>query len=893
MKSSKKMNKRGKTSSIGSTDNDGTVVSIRSRPAKLGMVSHEANSRSDAINSIPQLNQIIETRQPSTSTRQPRIPLENFSNDSDDSTLSSSDDGDIILNTDLYQINAMIDKLQKFNTENDSDDSTLSSSDDDNFAIDTNLSQINDMIDKVQNLNTETSNKLRDMKQNRANIDSIENARKENNIELINTVIDKLQINHTKKAGDQVDQSIQPITLGLSSDDLSVGEDYVPSPPQADQVDGTIQSVSSDISMSDSSVGVAYVPSTTQANLKFYIDSLHTSTALPNVNALQDSPATLVEKLLQQNHERVQKMVAYDNDKLESYIQKAQEVMNKTSPKVSEVEYIIIYARRDGIPIVPILQTFLNYKNFGNNEGERSLERQVIQRFILYICEAIAIIENNMVSPQYVTDLTARASKENIDDSLLRQILSKPENHVKLQEDDCVEDENDESNVEILLSEMMSKTENHVTIQDKGSNDHVVYIAEDKTSSNDSSKSENDIKCIPSHEVCPNNQTMTRIDQSQSFTESIVDQTQAEARNDSEENEKNEENDMEHSEGIKARSEDVLKDSIDLDLSTSKQGKSWDDVNGESKFSTQLDLYTHSVDELEGFFADDDSTTVEDDDNHIDNETPEDIPKSSSNESKENVDNQANNSRSYKDDPSQEYYIQKVKQLSKAKSLSTIIVGSSSEIDMVENESNSLHTNTRPLLNPVEATKTMRSRRMLKCFPSIMPDYILHQCKLTPKQRVSGHPKDGGINVESIKGATKVTYITESSYNVDWEDRDISQFFLQDADITRCNWFGEIQPVEISPKNSDPVAQPQSVIMNLVGHPRKWDLEWYTTWYTRKHNPKKESKRRPNNEDECKAPEIPEVGNILTTRFRGEKGTLVHLDYISWLSKSRWKSQFF
>lgn len=102
-------------------------------------------------------------------------------------------------------------------------------------------------------------------------------------------------------------------------------------------------------------------------------------------------------------------------------------------------------------------------------------------------------------------------------------------------------------------------------------------------------------------------------------------------------------------------------------------------------------------------------------------------------------------------------------------------------------------------------------------------------------------------------------------------------------------------------------------------YPHKWEKEWYTTWYTRKNNPntegekkkerarkrekrskrKKKSKRSRRNreevesEDEIVTPEIPEIGNLYSLRFRGEKASRVHLHFVSYLSKSRWKQKYF
>ncbi len=109
--------------------------------------------------------------------------------------------------------------------------------------------------------------------------------------------------------------------------------------------------------------------------------------------------------------------------------------------------------------------------------------------------------------------------------------------------------------------------------------------------------------------------------------------------------------------------------------------------------------------------------------------------------------------------------------------------------------------------------------------------------------------------------------------------------------------------------------------MEGLACPDKWEEEWYTTWHTRKNNPnkvglkkkkkKKRSKRSKKkkrsrrsrgyyeeDEDDTEDDEIDEVqapfiGNIYTLRFRGENASRVHLAFISYVNKSRWKQKYF
>jgi len=46
-------------------------------------------------------------------------------------------------------------------------------------------------------------------------------------------------------------------------------------------------------------------------------------------------------------------------------------------------------------------------------------------------------------------------------------------------------------------------------------------------------------------------------------------------------------------------------------------------------------------------------------------------------------------------------------------------------------------------------------------------------------------------------------------------------------------------------------------------------------------------------DNEIDEPDIPIIGNIYTLRFRGENASRVHLSFISYVSKSRWKQKYF
>lgn len=130
---------------------------------------------------------------------------------------------------------------------------------------------------------------------------------------------------------------------------------------------------------------------------------------------------------------------------------------------------------------------------------------------------------------------------------------------------------------------------------------------------------------------------------------------------------------------------------------------------------------------------------------------------------------------------------------------------------------------------------------------------------------------------------------------------------------------GTIHATRLNKRLIDTVLHPKSVMMEVITYPKQWKLDWYTTWYTKKHNPNKEEEKKKErarkrekrskkkkrrsrrsrskydeeSDEEADTPEIPEIGHIYSLRVRGEKASLVHLDFVSYLSQSRWKQKYF
>ena len=140
-------------------------------------------------------------------------------------------------------------------------------------------------------------------------------------------------------------------------------------------------------------------------------------------------------------------------------------------------------------------------------------------------------------------------------------------------------------------------------------------------------------------------------------------------------------------------------------------------------------------------------------------------------------------------DSNEKYYLNKIKQLDRAKQFAT---GTITSRRVNKDGSQTIYTSKPPILNPVTAAKKLYSRRMCRNMPSLMPGSYLQQWKIPPKDRIVGRPSYEGVHSKSLLDATAVNTTIDLIDDEKWEDRDVNQFFFGDVDLTlKANWFGE------------------------------------------------------------------------------------------------------
>mmetsp|Transcript_22839 Transcript_22839/g.28020 ORF Transcript_22839/g.28020 Transcript_22839/m.28020 type:complete len:926 (+) Transcript_22839:115-2892(+) len=772
----------------------------------------------------------------------------------------------------LQNIDQMINKVQAGNAKkatnyDDSDDDSDDLPTGMNFA---HLQNIHDMINKVQNSDAKASiSKPTDNAAIKSTLSDISSD--DSNAELENNVSKMTQVN-----------------LAAYIDSLNTGNDAnEPVDPQESSIITNPVKVLNGPNVINNLNYRNRAPSETAIRLKTSAIPSSPMKSIKTQNKQQNEPEIAPvdieathkkesqHKEAELNVAKISKEPTYDTIKLTSFIEKAREIPSKKSPTIAEVEYLIIYARRDSIPIKPILDilnegckeksrgythlplsptqgifnaiatrsseeddlelnedlmdTFVSGKQQDPKTEEKvkksiSIAHAKIHIFVSYITEAVSIIERNAQSYDVNEDLVQKARDDDVDDMLLREILNNPQKHIKYVE--AVEE------VNFVKLDESEFRKNEIT-EEKG-------FSEKKVSSD-----------LDQNEKSPLSfKTPVR------FNEDVV-------------------------------------------------------FLGEEGIETE-DSKNRSIGELDCFSQNLIATATT---------TPDkgDFFRTSSTDT---------NSPMKKIDSNEVYLKLKIDQLQRANTyIDAGKKGKALDIGQDDHGRKTVSIVRLRAFDPVSTTRRILRRKVFKDFPSIMP-LKSYRWKYTPEERGLGASGYKRINVKAFNDAINVNGEVAEYDDINWEERDVDQYFMHDVDITRnADWFGSIHSQRINDKIIDPVAQPKSVsIADVVTFPNKWEEEWYTTWLTRKKNPnkakvdrRKESKRSRKSkkkkskksrrhrdydddsyqserkiEEDTNDLQHLQIGEIYTHRFRlGERVSRVHPYFVSYLGKSRWKKKYF
>eukprot|EP00554_Chaetoceros_debilis_P003371 CAMPEP_0194083662 /NCGR_PEP_ID=MMETSP0149-20130528/9685_1 /TAXON_ID=122233 /ORGANISM="Chaetoceros debilis, Strain MM31A-1" /LENGTH=810 /DNA_ID=CAMNT_0038766105 /DNA_START=106 /DNA_END=2538 /DNA_ORIENTATION=- len=129
----------------------------------------------------------------------------------------------------------------------------------------------------------------------------------------------------------------------------------------------------------------------------------------------EDLPTEVKPEIVQEKN--------YKDDDVMNYVEKVKVLAQEEVPKASRLEYIIFYARREGIPLIPLLDAFDESRG-----GKASTDAT---RLVHHIRAAVMLIEAKGVTFKTKSHLLNEADSESVDISLLKQILSNPKKHVK------------------------------------------------------------------------------------------------------------------------------------------------------------------------------------------------------------------------------------------------------------------------------------------------------------------------------------------------------------------------------------------------------------------------------------------------------------------------------
>lgn len=847
-------------------DVEAALAAVRLRTAKLKLQSAE----NDFENIRPSSVEKRQRRQPShrgggTKPREGVL---------DASTLQSVSDYIGKLNSE-HTGGTVVTKTQNIETYDDSDDSS-----DDSYGVTgVNLQDISAMIDRVHQkktptnaTSTQTVNQMKAVEISYSTDSSDEGSPDQNDLDLINAMIDKVHTSKVETFVPAVTQKesapvIQSSTSSTSSDylsddgqnvsvaaraNLALYIDSLKNNSQPKELPKTSVPLSQDeglkastqhSSTEEKSVLLSNKASGNKINgnlhrvnipnsVKSELSQIRSSTSQnhqqhiaqhqPEQDKVQRKPGlstspTQTTVLLSSREESImQRVPAFDNAKLLSYIDKAKEIARKTSPTIEEVEYIIIYARRDKVPIVPILRALVNCCKDARNKHEADNDSQTkellnialtvssdgdlldldddvfdvflndemeeltsaihrkIARFAYFINEAVHQVENNILNYDEIQDLADRAANENFDDALLRQILQNPKVHVKYvkvgKDDPGVEltvdfDKSESNRANLNLSEKVLLGSNNSFNFDAKNEEtgykHAHYGEMEELTDNQNVTKKVDQYNHNDEEVALQTSTGSDVQSGESTTDGQSNNN-IEGVNDSDEYDEEEsmrsnQNESQSHQGNDNKS--VFDNSNNSETSSVPWVPSRPGTANTIPFVAALN-YTASQSETDKSPTEAKSDDVEDI-NLLVNSTSSDI-------------------KNLKQCEKYLYY--KVKEFERAKKLAT---AKKFWID-------GTWKYTAPPLNSVAATKRLFSRRMFKCSRSATPYRSIEQWKMLPNERIIDRQGYKEIHIESYHESTRINKENDPIDELSWEKRDVKQFFIHEADITRANWFGKL-----------------------------------------------------------------------------------------------------
>jgi hypothetical protein len=752
--------RRGRILPQSKADVEAALAAVRARTAKLKLQSPEGQQYNDEITKVnPRFNAAVPSTSLSSNERRQTSENARRSDNSKDkldrSTLES-------VTKYISQLNGQgvpsDTKKATYVPTNDPDDDNSSSSSSANSSYNANdikLQNISAMIEKIQNKKKTEVSKIV-VSSSSSSDDSSYN---ENDIKLqnISAMIEKIK---NKKKTEVTKIVVQASTSDSDSDSIPgnqnldlinamISKVHHGGPTAGKQVAPQIQSLASDISSDDSSVEAENVSAMTQANLALYIDSLNREKNQNMPDPIESIQASYVETKSQERsslgtnlpmpaislspipsksndnnntsnrvmNPLVSKVKTYDDLKLQSYVEKAKEVAKKATPKIAEVEYIIIYARRDKIPIEPILRAFdvydktreNNISNLqliqnGNNSTAKgakeeqidlqstTLEQRNVHCFVSFLYEAISLVENSIMSSQTVSDLINRANDEKFDESLIREILNNPSKHIpytKVVKTEMLEDSN---SIQTLPNEVIKL---HNADESQGRDTLIEF-------ENDSDDSSMPVIC----------ETGRRSQMS---------------------------------------SHDTLEASDHVSGSTENRS-----VTNKSRPTSAASSHSYQTESIGDLPRRNDSFGLDKD---LDN--------------------------------NKKYLYLKIKQLDKAKQFARGSRGRVREV-IHKDGSKSISNAQPPPLNSVKVTQKLRTRRMLKDYPSVVPCSHLQQWKIPVRERIAGHQNYMGVHSDSLHISLAFFESMAPIDNESWDERNVEQHFLRNSDLIKnANWLGK------------------------------------------------------------------------------------------------------
>ncbi len=122
--------------------------------------------------------------------------------------------------------------------------------------------------------------------------------------------------------------------------------------------------------------------------------------------------------------------VHFEESLLNVHIEKAVQLSTKEWPEASDLEYVIFYARKDKVPVIPILDAF--DEQMRNHRPDIPMSKDMpVKRLSRLLRQTVKLVETNAITAQAQATILKDAEDQKLEISMFKAILKNPQKHVR------------------------------------------------------------------------------------------------------------------------------------------------------------------------------------------------------------------------------------------------------------------------------------------------------------------------------------------------------------------------------------------------------------------------------------------------------------------------------